>query len=277
MKLFYTIEEIEKLTNERKITLVDVRDKDSFVEGHIPGAGNIPEIFTYLSMSTEEGLQMIVDTFVPKFISAGISNDKPVVFYSDCLSGAYGAVSRGYIISLYLGHKNPGIYSNGLNEWLQLEKKLEFGDVVSEEGKFIPDIFHSVIVTKHDVLKAIDNPKIKLLDDRDQSEWDGESSSPYGIDFAPRKGRIRGSKWIAWHNFMRRDGDTVLFKSPTEIIKLCSEQDISPEDEVIIYCFKGARASNTYMALKTAGFENIKIYFASWNEWSRDLSLPVEE
>jgi thiosulfate/3-mercaptopyruvate sulfurtransferase len=46
---------------------------------------------------------------------------------------------------------------------------------------------------------------------------------------------------------------------------------------VIIYCFKGARASNTFVALEEASIKNVSIYFDSWNEWSRDPSLPIEE
>ena len=52
---------------------------------------------------------------------------------------------------------------------------------------------------------------------------------------------------------------------------------ITPDTPVALYCFKGARASNTYLALKEAGVKDVKIYFGSWNEWSRDPSLPIEE
>jgi thiosulfate/3-mercaptopyruvate sulfurtransferase len=45
---------------------------------------------------------------------------------------------------------------------------------------------------------------------------------------------------------------------------------------VCLYCFKGARASNTFLALKAAGFKNVTMYFGSWNEWSRDESMPIE-
>lgn len=44
-----------------------------------------------------------------------------------------------------------------------------------------------------------------------------------------------------------------------------------------MYCFKGARASNTFIALRNAGFNKLKNYFASWNEWSRDPSLPIDD
>ena len=52
---------------------------------------------------------------------------------------------------------------------------------------------------------------------------------------------------------------------------------ISQNTPVYLYCFKGARASNTFLALKNAGVKDVRMYFGSWNEWSRDPSLPIEE
>jgi thiosulfate/3-mercaptopyruvate sulfurtransferase len=46
------------------------------------------------------------------------------------------------------------------------------------------------------VLRAVEKGGAVLLDIRDAEEWIGESSSPYGKDFCPRKGRIPGAKWI---------------------------------------------------------------------------------
>jgi thiosulfate/3-mercaptopyruvate sulfurtransferase len=52
---------------------------------------------------------------------------------------------------------------------------------------------------------------------------------------------------------------------------------IAPDSTIYLYCFKGARASNTFLALKESGFKNVKMYFGSWNEWSRDPALPIDE
>ena len=67
------------------------------------------------------------------------------------------------------------------------------------------------------------------------------------------------------------------FKEPEEIRKVCLEAGITPDRTIYLYCFKGARASNTYIALKLAGYRHVKNYFGSWNDWSRDFSLPIEE
>ena len=50
-KIIYTPEEAnEKLANGDAV-LIDVRDAEDYEAGHIPGAVNIPEIFTTLSMT----------------------------------------------------------------------------------------------------------------------------------------------------------------------------------------------------------------------------------
>jgi thiosulfate/3-mercaptopyruvate sulfurtransferase len=67
-----------------------------------------------------------------------------------------------------------------------------------------------------------------------------------------------------------------IFKTPDEVRAECATANIGLNDEIILYCFKGARASNTFLALTQAGFRNVRMYFGSWNEWSRDPSLPIE-
>ena len=67
------------------------------------------------------------------------------------------------------------------------------------------------------------------------------------------------------------------FKPKETIHAICAAQGIYPDDDIIIYCFKGRRAANSYVALKEAGFKKIRIYFASWNEWARHPELPVDE
>ena len=114
----------------------------------------------------------------------------------------------------------------------------------------------------------------KLLDVRDKVEWVGLSSSPYGVDFTPRKGRIPGSKWVEWYKFMD-DGEKA--HQQEKVDELMSAQGISKDDDIIVYCFKGARASNTLMILKECGYQNVSNYFASWNEWSRNMELPIDD
>ena len=134
-----------------------------------------------------------------------------------------------------------------------------------------------MLARKDDVLAAIENDTV-LLDNRDACEWFCESSSPYDTpdkDFSPRRGRIPGATWVEWTELM--DGsDSPTFKSPEEIREIMGEAGVKTTDDIIIYCFKGSRASNTFAALKMAGFTKLRNYLGSWYEWAPDDSLPIE-
>lgn len=67
-----------------------------------------------------------------------------------------------------------------------------------------------------------------------------------------------------------------VFKSKDEILAECHSVGVSESTPVYLYCFKGARASNSLVALREAGIKDVRMYFGSWNEWSRDESLPIE-
>ena len=76
---------------------------------------------------------------------------------------------------------------------------------------------------------------------------------------------------------MKPGPDGPCFKNKAEILAECQTVGITPDTPVILYCFKGARTSSTFVALKKAGVKDVRTYFGSWNEWSRDFSLPIEE
>jgi thiosulfate/3-mercaptopyruvate sulfurtransferase len=76
---------------------------------------------------------------------------------------------------------------------------------------------------------------------------------------------------------MKPGPDGPVFKSSDEILAECKTVGIASDTPVILYCFKGARTSNTFIAMKAAGIKDVRTYFGSWNEWSRDMSLPIDE
>jgi thiosulfate/3-mercaptopyruvate sulfurtransferase len=133
-----------------------------------------------------------------------------------------------------------------------------------------------ILVDLQGMKAAVADPNLVKLDTRDVDEWIADSSSPYGKDFCPRKGRIPGAVWIEWYRMMKPTPAGPMFKSREEILAECATVGITQKTPVVLYCFKGARASNTLVALKEAGIENVTLYFGSWNEWSRDPSLPIE-
>jgi thiosulfate/3-mercaptopyruvate sulfurtransferase len=266
------------MSNGEAIVVIDTRSPEEYVKGHIPGAVNIRDIFTYLANSDPEGIAAMQQMFAEAFGKAGLSGKERAVVYEDAMNTGYGQSCRGYYLLKMLGYPLASILHGGLRAWIGMGFALS-ADAATPQPVVFPFLADpsNVMVTKEEMLAALDDPAIVKLDVRDLEEWLGESSSPYGKDFCPRMGRLPGATWIEWYQMMDAEANPPLFR-PGEAMRAAFENiGITPDSTVYVYCFKGARASNTYVALREAGVKNVKIYFGSWNEWSRDFSLPIEE
>jgi thiosulfate/3-mercaptopyruvate sulfurtransferase len=260
------------------VVIIDTRNPDAYAAGHIPGAVNIHDIFTYLATSTPEGMAELTGKFAKAFGDAGLSGEETAIIYEQSMNSGFGQSCRGYYLLKYLGYPKAAVLHGGFAAW-----EAEGLPTTTDAPSVTPANFPvdpsgaGVMVDKDVVLEAVKSGNAVLLDVRDIDEWIGESSSPYGKDFCPRKGRIPGARWIEWYRMMKPTPSGPMVKSGEELLAECATVGIARTTPVILYCFKGARASNTFLALKEAGVDDVRMYFGSWNEWSRDPSLPIEE
>lgn len=270
-------EQLQQMVASLHPVIIDTRSPEAYGKGHIPGAVNIHDIFTFLGMSSKEGLLELRDKFAKAFGAAGLSGEEPAVIYEDSMDTGFGQSCRGYFLLQFLGYPNASILHGGYQAWVA-ESLPETTQVPTPDTKNFPiiDAGANLMLTKDEMLEALDDAAIVKLDVRDVDEWVGASSSPYGIDYCPRKGRIPGAVWLEWYRMMKPSKKGQVFKSKEELQAECATVGITPDSTVYIYCFKGARASHTYVALKEAGVKNVRLYFGSWNEWSRDYALPIE-
>ena len=270
--------DLKALQASEPVVVIDTRDPDSYAAGHIPGAVNVRDIFTFLATSTPEGLAEMTAKFAAEFGRIGLSGKETAVLYEDTMNSGFGQSCRGYFLLTHFGYEKVKVLHGGLGAWKAASLGLSTEVPTPIAAKFPLNIKPGeVMIDRDEMLKSLSNPDVIKLDVRDIDEWIGESSSPYGKDYAPRKGRLPNAKWIEWYRFMKPTPAGPMLKSPSEVIAECRTAGITPDNTVYLYCFKGARASNTYLALKEAGFDKVKMYFGSWNEWSRDPALPIEE
>ena len=88
--------ELSTLLTSEPVVVIDTRDAETYAAGHLPGAVNLREIFTFLASSTAEGLMELKGTFAKHFGAAGLSGAETAVFYEDALNSGYGQSCRGY-------------------------------------------------------------------------------------------------------------------------------------------------------------------------------------
>jgi thiosulfate/3-mercaptopyruvate sulfurtransferase len=275
----YIIEsdDLQQMLDDEDLYIIDTRDALDYNKSHIPKAVNLPEFFTYLSTSETGSLPAMVHHFSVWLGYAGLKHHHRVIAYEDAMDNGYGQSCRARFMLKYFGQEDVKVLHGGFRAWKTRKLHTTHEQFVYEDTDYIANLNSSEIITTEEMLAAINDPNITILDCRDRAEWLGVSSSPYVIDFCPRKGRIPGAKWIEWYRTMHIVNGIPYFRSKAEILQIAAEAGITPESNVFLYCFKGARSSNMLLAFKLAGINNVRSYFNAWNDWSRDPSLPIEE
>ncbi len=276
-KVLLTPAELATMKETGGVVVIDTRNPAAYAEGHIPGAVNLHDIFTYLAMSTPEAMGELRQKFADAFGAAGLGGAETAVFYEASMTSGFGQSCRGYFLLQFLGYPKAAVLHGGLAAWAAegLPTTTEAAVPVAKAFPVSNAGLH-LMLDRDDVLAALGDESVVMLDVRDVDEWIGASSSPYGPDFCPRKGRIPGARWLEWYRLMKPSAAGPVFKSRDEILAECHSVGVAESTPVYLYCFKGARASNSLVALKEAGIRDVRLYFGSWNEWSRDDSLPIE-
>lgn len=269
--------ELALLKNKRECSIIDIRENEEYKKGHIADSVNITDFFYYLSKSSPDGIEELKNLFQEVLNRNGIRNSDAVILYEEEMDKKYGGSCRGAFIMKLLGHKEVYVLHGGYTAWLNAGQEVSVKETSPEKSYYNIHIDRTWFADYTEMLKAIENPDIFILDNRDRDEWIGISSSPYGEDYSPRKGRIPNAHWIEWYDFMEVKDGIPIFKSDDDIRKIAKQNGLNSGMEIIIYCFKGSRASNTLLALHKAGFGQAKVYFASWYEWAGKSELPVDD
>ena len=203
-KVLVSPNKLSDMMRTEPVVLIDTRDPAIYAEAHIPGAVDVREVFTYLASSTPEGLAALRDKFAAAFGKAGLSGAETAVVYEQSMNTGFGQSCRGYVLLRYLGYPKIRILHGGYSAWTAAGLPSTTTVPAPAPAAFpVNSSGMGVLVDLETMKSAIKERRIVKLDVRDVDEWIGESSSPYGKDFCPRKGRIPGSVWIEWYRMMK--------------------------------------------------------------------------
>ena len=209
-----TAGELAEFLTKEPCVVIDTRNPEAYGAGHLPGAVNVHEIFTYLATSTPEGMAELKTKFADAFGAAGLSGKETAVIYEQSMNSGFGQSCRGYYLLTMLGYPKIKVLHGGYDAWAAsgLPVTTDVPSPAKASFSVLPEA-GDILIDAKTMLAAVGKPGIALLDVRDIDEWIGESSSPYGKDFCPRKGRIPGAVWLEWYRMMKPTGEGPRFKS----------------------------------------------------------------
>ncbi|TKT80301.1 rhodanese-like domain-containing protein [Aquamicrobium sp. LC103] len=226
--------------------IVDGRNSDAFVDGHIPGAKSL----VAASLLTEDRKVQPEDVINNLLASRGIDKNKEILSY--CGSGV--AAANNYVALRNLGYANVRIYDESWDEWsrdpaagqsLALGNFAFTGDDVSGGGEEGPHF-----LTADQVKELAADPSVVVLDVRAPSDYNA--------------GQIPGSVNVFWDTTL---DDNRVLKDVAELKKLYEEAGITPDKRVILFTRGGVQLTHSYTVLSLLGFKNVDFFTGKFEGW----------
>ncbi|MBM7584281.1 thiosulfate/3-mercaptopyruvate sulfurtransferase [Bacillus pakistanensis] len=229
----------------------------AYLRDHIPGAVyfNLDKDLSS-EISNHGGRHPLPDLaqFIRKIEKAGINQDTAVVAYDD-KEGAFA--SRLWWLMKYIGHKKVFILDGGYQAWKRFDQPTDALKPAYHSSVYTPHIQTEMVVTMEDVKEFIRNEKAgTLIDSRATERYLGKEEP---IDRIP--GHIPTAQNIVWTEGFKDSH----WKSASEQKKRF--KDLDENSPIIVYCGSGVTAIPNYIALKEAGFTDVKLYAGSYSDW----------
>lgn len=196
--------------------------------------------------------------FIGKMKAAGIDEHSIVIAYD----GGEGAFAGRFLwLAQYYGYEHVYVLNGGLKTWLEKGYPVTSDIPEPAPSDFTPLENKNLIATYHEVKKWTEsNRHGSLIDSRESERYKGNHEP---IDH--KAGHIPGAINMAWgENF--RAGK---YLPVTEMEKRF--EHLQKDEPIIVYCGSGITATPNFIALKEAGFTNVKLYAGSFSDW---ISYP---
>lgn len=236
--------------------VLDCRGFAEYKKSHIPGAVNLDVFAFHWYDTSPAGLDGFVSQARQLASHAGLCAQRPAVFY-DGSSGMLAA--RGLWLAKLLGHPSASMLDGGLGAWSAAGRPLEGGTRAFEPCGGLAGTDRSALIGRDELASRLG--ELLVIDARSEAEYSGRDVR------AARGGHVPGALNIDWTENLGPDG---AFKTPGQLRAL-----YGPDRPVALYCHGGYRAANTFVALRHAGYSDVRVYPGSWGEWG-NLDLPAE-
>lgn len=256
------------LTNPR-LVMIDIRKVEDYREGHIPGA-----ISAYYGMwAFSEGIMHTEyppeDDLFDAIGELGIRTDSLVVIVCKTCVCFYQVMAPRVLSTLqYVGLKNIAILDGGQEQWVREKRTLSTETVIPKKTTYKGELNKALHVEKAYVASRLG--KATFVDVREPAWFRGEERQ----GFVEKAGRIPGAVNLPASEAYTELGTFKKKEALEAIVARVVGSDRSKE--IITYCDAGRCCPTwAFILSHVLGYKNVKLYDGSFEEWSKDPSLPV--
>ncbi len=246
-----------------ELRILDLRSESDYSEGHVPGALWM-NFSTIAALAKKENGMHDADAWSEAVSALGVTRETRVIVYSD---NNAATATRAWWLLKYVGVNDVAVMDGGWKSWQESGFEASTAVHAYQSREFTPEFQTERLIEIAELKERLNDPKVQLLDTRSDGEFTGEQAR------GPRGGRIPGATHLNWTALVGEDGR---FKTKDELQKLFEMHGALPDEECITYCQSGGRASAEAFALELLGYPNVRVYYASWQEWGADESVEVQ-
>ncbi len=250
---------VEQQAADPELRIIALTPDDEFRAGHIPSAVQVDWPDLELVDSADATIDQWRERIEGLLTALGVTPASPVVIYD---GGTFYAARLWWVLH-QLGHEDKRILDGGLPAWNEAGSALETGgseiQLALEPYAGTPN--EDSLARIDEVAAAVDDGSAMLVDARTPEEF--------------RQGRIPGAVNIPFtDNAVPDSGGR--WRAPAELRGMYAAHGVTTDKPVIPYCSTGVRSANTYFTLRALGYPEVKLYSASYVEWSFDPARPIE-
>lgn len=272
MSNLLSVQELRDLLGDPRLSVIDARydlndpqaGREAWLTSHIPGSVHLDLSRDLSGPAGKHGGRHPLpepDSLARTFGAAGIGPDSQVVVY-DHDTGMFAA--RVWWMLRYMGFDAVQVLDGGFRAWQEAGAPLSREGRTPDAAAFVPDVRLELLASRDEVMAALGNDAVRLLDARTPERYRGEVAA-----FDPVVGHIPGAVNRPYTDNVR--GGRMLPRS--ELRELHADSAGLPE--VIAYCGSGVSAALAVLAMTEAGLPMPRLYAGSWSDWITFEDAPT--
>ncbi len=238
-----------------------VSGRAQYESGHIPTAGFADLMIDLSDVDSPYKFAMPTpEQFSAAMGALGVGDDTRVVLY-DATNSAWAA--RVWWMLRWVGFDRAALLDGGLGAWNAEGRPLSTEPAHRQTLQLTPAPRPELIADRDEVLAAIDNDEINIIDALPESHYRG------GMSMYARPGHIPGATNTPSSSLLDESGH---YKSRDELAVMLGDDS---DTRTITYCGGGIAASSDAFIMTRLGFTDIAVYTASLQEWAADNANPM--
>ena len=246
---------------DANVVSIDLRTKDKYEAGHIPGAVWISTA-DFNVKTGDIGDLAPASQIAAALGKVGITPANTIVLYDD--QGSLWSTRILWSLDVY-GHKDSRVLNGTWMVWEAAKKPItkEVKARPATQYVFAAQPNSNIVVSMDQMVKAVGDPSKIVCDSRTADEFTGRDLR------APAKagGHVPGAKNINYSDAVSKTGE---FLPVEDLKKLYDTAGVVAADNqtIFTYCQSGIRAAHAWFVLTNLiGYQKVAVYDGSWEEY----------